>query len=84
MYVLILCPLISVDTEEKLREQTETNCSRIDQALSHLQIDLVFGVDCGGDSLTGGKDHAPGMILSGRDQQVHAMCVCEQVQFSLY
>jgi len=59
-----------IDTDEKLREQTETNCSRIDQALNHLQIDLVFGVDCGGDSLTGGKDHAPGMILSGRDQQV--------------
>jgi len=58
-----------VTTEEQVRELTAENVGRITKAFCYLGVDLVIGIDCGGDSLTGGKDFACSP-LTGRDQQV--------------
>jgi len=58
-----------VKTSADVRTLIDENYKRIKRAFDYLEIDLVFGVDCGGDSLTGGKDFVVD-IRTGRDQQV--------------
>jgi len=58
-----------ITTQEEVISLTAVNTARFAQALEHLKADLVIGIDCGGDSLTGGKDFAVDAI-TGRDQQV--------------
>lgn len=58
-----------VQSSEDVEKLTLENTCRIEKVLDHLKIDLLFGVDCGGDSLTGGKDFQYD-IVTGRDQQV--------------
>jgi len=59
----------NVKTEEDVKALTETNERTFQLVLDSLQVDVVFGIDCGGDSLTGGKDFTFDP-QTGRDQQV--------------
>jgi len=59
----------AIRSPEQVEEYTCQNMEIVEKALEFLQVDLIIGVDCGGDSLTSGKDFSfhP---LTGRDHQV--------------
>jgi len=58
-----------ITTQDQVGEMTALNTARFEKTLSYLAADLVIGIDCGGDSLTGGKDFSLD-VITGRDQQV--------------
>ena len=56
-----------------LEEVSAVNCDSIHAALRRLKVDAIVCVDCGGDSLTGGRNFIVHPEL-GRDRQVLRAC----------
>jgi len=58
-----------VTKREAIQSMTERNTQAILGAVRAVSPDVIFAVDCGGDSLTGGIDFQ-GDVECGRDRQV--------------
>jgi len=67
--VLLFRDATGVDSKQKVLDLSAHNASRLSTALDKLGVDYVVGIDCGGDSLSGGKDFTFDPI-TGRDQQI--------------
>lgn len=63
--LIFVLPAHSKDLEERTAE----NVDAVVSALQSLHVDLVVGVDCGGDSISGGVDWQ-GSPEAGRDMQM--------------
>jgi len=64
------CPFIfSLPTKHNLK----TNSEDLIPEIQSLGVDIIFGIDMGGDSISGGIDH-PGDAALGRDMQFKVIC----------
>jgi len=59
-------------SNDDVQALTEENVHRVKQAFEYLKADLVIGIDCGGVSITGGKDYKFNVLTESHQQIIYA------------